>query len=77
METQTVVETFQLWHCFLLTNIIECFPGHFTQVVWKNSKALGIGWVQMNDGTTYVVANYEPAGNVIGQYEKNVLPPRK
>ncbi|KAF4081052.1 hypothetical protein AMELA_G00157010 [Ameiurus melas] len=49
--------------------------GHFTQVVWKASKSLGVGVA--TDGTTFiVVGQYEPAGNITneGYYKDNVLP---
>ncbi|OCT65187.1 Golgi-associated plant pathogenesis-related protein 1 [Xenopus laevis] len=49
--------------------------GHFTQVVWKNSKELGVGVATDNKGTFYVVGRYSPAGNVIGQFKNNVLRP--
>ncbi|KAJ8973072.1 hypothetical protein NQ317_002287 [Molorchus minor] len=45
---------------------------HFTQVVWKNSKQLGIGIAKNKRGQTYVVANYDPRGNYIGQFVDNV-----
>ena len=47
--------------------------GHFTQLVWKESKYFGVG-VANNQGTYTVVANYFPAGNYIGRYTENVLP---
>jgi len=50
--------------------------GHFTQVVWKNSKNLGIAKAQSSSGKIIVVANYEPAGNFIGQYVQNVPAPK-
>uniref|UniRef100_A0A3Q2T795 Im:7150988 n=1 Tax=Fundulus heteroclitus TaxID=8078 RepID=A0A3Q2T795_FUNHE len=49
--------------------------GHFTQVVWKSSKELGVGLA--TDGhTVFVVGQYREAGNNTnpGYYEKNVLP---
>ncbi|XP_071053490.1 uncharacterized protein [Onthophagus taurus] len=46
--------------------------GHFTQVIWKNSKLLGVGWAKSRQGYIYVVANYNPAGNFVGEYVKNV-----
>lgn len=50
--------------------------GHFTQLVWKNSKEIGIGIaVSKLDGDTYIVANYYPPGNYPGKYEENVLKP--
>lgn len=51
------------------------FPGHFTQVVWKGSKEVGVGLA--TDGkTVFVVGQYQPAGNISnpGYFEKNVLP---
>ncbi|XP_041119833.1 uncharacterized protein LOC121323107 isoform X2 [Polyodon spathula] len=50
--------------------------GHFTQVVWKSSKELGVG--KATDGKTmYVVGHYSPAGNITnpGYFQSNVLPP--
>ncbi|CAF1165095.1 unnamed protein product [Rotaria sp. Silwood1] len=39
--------------------------GHFTQVIWKGSKQLGIGIAFTSDNrTAYVVANYYPPGNL-------------
>ncbi len=50
--------------------------GHFTQVVWKASKTLGIGKAfAKKDGMycTYVVGRYKPAGNMKGEYKENVV----
>merc|ERR1719454_177569 len=44
--------------------------GHFTQVVWKSSTRLGCG---ING--SYVTCHYCPAGNYMGQFPQNVLPP--
>jgi pathogenesis-related protein 1 len=41
--------------------------GHYTQMVWKNTKKVGIGIATCPDGATIIVANYSPAGNVIGR----------
>ena len=51
--------------------------GHFTQLVWKSSKELGMGIAQAADGTWYVVAHYSPPGNIAGQFPTNVLQPKK
>jgi|688.fasta_scaffold198975_3 hypothetical protein len=47
--------------------------GHFTCLVWKNSKTFGIG-VSMIDNTVVVSFNTSPPGNVVGEFEQNVLP---
>eukprot|EP00095_Tigriopus_kingsejongensis_P005922 snap_masked-scaffold825_size91437-processed-gene-0.5 protein:Tk05922 transcript:snap_masked-scaffold825_size91437-processed-gene-0.5-mRNA-1 annotation:"conserved hypothetical protein" len=51
--------------------------GHFTQVVWKGSKELGIAMARSRSGKVIVVANYQPAGNYIGSYADNVPAPRE
>uniref|UniRef100_A0A1B0CTI2 SCP domain-containing protein n=1 Tax=Lutzomyia longipalpis TaxID=7200 RepID=A0A1B0CTI2_LUTLO len=48
--------------------------GHFTQVVWKDSRQLGVGMATNAAGQTYVVANYDPPGNYIGRYAQQVPP---
>jgi uncharacterized protein YkwD len=50
--------------------------GHFTQVIWKDSKELGIALARGKDGSSYVVANYSPAGNFLGQFAENVGKPK-
>ena len=47
----------------------------FTQVIWKDTKQLGIAWATSNDGNIYIVANYSPAGNIRKDFSENVLPP--
>lgn len=51
-------------------------PGHFTAMVWKSSKKLGVGKATASDGSSFVVARYFPAGNITnqGHFENNVLP---
>ncbi|GFR83639.1 Golgi-associated plant pathogenesis-related protein 1 [Elysia marginata] len=49
--------------------------GHFTQVVWKDCTHMGIGKSERGKNGMYAyVANYSPAGNMIGAFEQNVLP---
>lgn len=57
------------------------FPkiGHFTQSVWRGSQYVGYGYGVNKNCTvfkTYVVARYYPAGNMIGDFDKNVLKPK-
>ncbi|XP_024939236.1 uncharacterized protein LOC107266196 isoform X3 [Cephus cinctus] len=49
--------------------------GHFTQVVWRDSTELGVGMARNRNGEVYVVCNYNPAGNFLGSFIDNVLPP--
>lgn len=50
--------------------------GHFTQIVWKDSKYMGIG-VARSKKAVYVCANYDPRGNVRNQFAQNVLRPNR
>ena len=38
--------------------------GNFTQIIWKNTKQVGFGFSYDDEGISYVVANYFPAGNI-------------
>jgi len=49
--------------------------GHFTQVVWKGSRKVGFGIaLSANKRSLYVVANYDPPGNVLKAFKSNVSP---
>ncbi|XP_016956504.1 Golgi-associated plant pathogenesis-related protein 1 isoform X1 [Drosophila biarmipes] len=50
--------------------------GHFTQVVWKSSTELGVGFARRGN-TIYIVCNYNPPGNYNNLYKENVDPPRR
>ncbi|WOL11127.1 hypothetical protein Cni_G19888 [Canna indica] len=43
----------------------ECH--HYTQMVWRATKRVGCAKIYCNSGDTYVVCEYDPHGNVIGQ----------
>ena len=47
--------------------------GHFTQVVWRGTTAVGCGRSQCN-GLDVWICQYDPPGNVEGQYRDNVRP---
>lgn len=49
--------------------------GHFTQVVWEDTKEVGVGYAKTKEGQFYVVANYYPPGNVLGSFAAKVYPP--
>ena len=48
--------------------------GHFTQIVWQNSKEMGAGKAVSSSGAQFVVARYQPPGNVRGLFPENVKP---
>jgi len=41
--------------------------GHYTQMIWKETKTVGIGISTCKNGATIIVANYEPVGNILGE----------
>ncbi|BFI17439.1 pathogenesis-related protein 1 [Marchantia polymorpha subsp. ruderalis] len=41
--------------------------GHYTQVVWRDTAALGCGSATCPSGALFVVCSYDPPGNVVGQ----------
>ena len=41
--------------------------GHYTQIVWKQSKIVGCGRAFCEDKSQVWVCNYHPPGNVVGQ----------
>ncbi|KAH6855410.1 CAP domain-containing protein [Chaetomium sp. MPI-CAGE-AT-0009] len=56
--------------------------GHFTQVVWRETKKVGCHshfcppGTMSGMGSWYTVCNYSPAGNMGGAYADNVKPPQ-
>lgn len=47
--------------------------GHFTQLVWTDTRQVGCGHVTCG-GMELYVCNYDPPGNWEGQYREHVLP---
>lgn len=51
---------------------------HFTQMVWKSTTELGCGYAKCSNiyadygGGVLYVCNYNPAGNVVGEFADNV-----
>lgn len=43
----------------------ECL--HYTQVVWRNSVHLGCARVKCDNGWIFVICNYDPPGNYVGE----------
>lgn len=49
--------------------------GHFTQVVWRNSKQIGAAWAIRKDGKLVVSIKYRPGGNYVRYFAGNVFRP--
>jgi pathogenesis-related protein 1 len=41
--------------------------GHYTQMIWDRTTRIGCGMATSASGIVYIVCNYSPRGNVIGQ----------
>ena len=48
--------------------------GHFTQLVWKNTKKIGCGIAVDDKETYFVTCFYYPSGNYNSQFAVNVFP---
>ncbi|KAJ3695710.1 hypothetical protein LUZ60_001087 [Juncus effusus] len=48
-----------------------CTPGkmcgHFTQMIWEETRAVGCGAARCNETHIFMTCNYEPAGNYVGR----------
>lgn len=59
----------------------SCTPGkvcgHYTQVVWADSKRVGCASIACHDGATFVICSYDPPGNFVGEwpYQRNQAKP--
>lgn len=90
------------WYAEIKNHVFHKEPkstgtGHFTQVIWMDSKELGVGvaknrsvyitfcikiivlyfknmFFYCSKGQTFVVCNYDPAGNFVGKYAAKVAP---
>ena len=52
--------------------------GHFTQAIWKDTTDIGCGfWADKTSKKNFIVLLYYPAGNVLGNFNKNVNKEKK
>lgn len=51
--------------CVAAMNASGC--GHYTQVVWRNTRRLGCGVATCSNGAEIWTCNYDPPGNYLGQ----------
>lgn len=49
--------------------------GHFTQLVWKDTTTVGCGRRLCGTRGWYLVCEYWPRGNVVGEFSDEVDPP--
>jgi uncharacterized protein YkwD len=49
--------------------------GHFTALIWKDVKKIGYAKMKSKKGQLFIVGHYSPAGNMLGEFEDNVLAP--
>ncbi|CAF3270805.1 unnamed protein product [Rotaria socialis] len=57
--------------------VYNASTSHFTQIVWRESKILGVGYASARKGSKmFVVAQYGPAGNHRFKFSNNVLKPK-
>ena len=45
---------------------------HFTQIIWKNTKEIGIGYSELNNKEKILVILYYPAGNIFEEFNENI-----
>jgi pathogenesis-related protein 1 len=41
--------------------------GHYTQMVWRNTKSVGMARAECPNGEIIIVASYDPTGNYLGE----------
>jgi hypothetical protein len=56
-----------LYHGEILTSTNFLIWGHYTQVVWRTTTEIGCGMATGSNGNDYLVCQYTPPGNIIGQ----------
>ena len=75
-DAETVIETWNEDSKNFKYNSKNPQASSFAQIVWKSSKFIGLGVSKDSKGGTYIVANFYPGGNVVGQFADNVFPPK-
>ena len=75
-DAETVIETWNKDAKTFKYNSKNPEASSFAQIVWKSSKYIGLGISKDSKGGTYIVANFYPGGNVVGQFSDNVFPPK-
>lgn len=73
-QDYTVVDACENWYNEIeffkpgkLTEKVWTKAGHYTQMIWKETTHMGMGISICKNGGIIIVANYNPAGNYIGE----------
>ena len=45
---------------------------HFTQIIWKKTKEIGIGYSTLNNNDKIFIIVYFPAGNIFDEFKNNI-----
>ncbi len=45
---------------------------HFTQIIWKKTKEIGIGFSTLNNNDKIFIIVYFPAGNIFDEFKNNI-----
>ncbi|RXG59886.1 Golgi-associated plant pathogenesis-related protein 1 [Armadillidium vulgare] len=60
------------YHTFKDPADIRAAP--FTQLIWSDSRDIGVGVAKSKSDRTYMVANFNPPGNLVGHFAEQVPP---
>lgn len=70
----TALDASQSWYSekknyhYAVINQNNWYPtGHYTQMIWKNTKSVGIGQATCQGGAIVIAAEYNPPGNYMGE----------
>lgn len=70
----TAVEAVKFWATekkFYNHHLNQCVGdecGHYTQIVWRDTKNIGCARVKCENNWVFVICSYYPPGNYVGQY---------
>ena len=71
---KTPEEICEIWYnenLYYKLNNFQIDAGHFSQMIWKNTKEVGFSFI-FDKNKSCGVALYYPAGNILGEFKANV-----
>ena len=57
----------KLYHYAVLTQSNWYATGHYTQMIWRSTKSVGLGQATCPGGGIVIAAEYDPPGNMLGE----------